>query len=219
MIKRKYILRTLLAINILLFCYSYCLDEKIKSYLDIFSGYSYSIINKKTNVVNFGCLYNRYYEAPVLQISNERYIKSKNQFDYFNEGIKFGQSRDVDLVNTSHNCISTTQRIFNYNIDRNIKTEYNNYILQTLIGPQGMYLHRPTIQILSDSSNDFCHVALVNTDIIRYHFDLLINGQIQDHNWDRNTTISNSAIKDGLISITVIDPCDRQNDRNYKLKI
>ncbi len=210
----------LILLNVSLYCYHYILDNKVQDYIDIFQEYSMSIINGDTDINTFQCLYNRRSNVSLLKnyIPNIKdYQSLKNSYEYYVEGISMGQSRNVGI--STVRCFHVSQRAYNYNIDQQVIREFQEVKSWMLIGPQGMYLHKPSIKILDDGSKGYCNTALINTDHIEYHLDVEIEGELKKIHYGNTTTIHNSSIQNGMITITVFDPCDEGNRKVFRLRV
>ena len=211
----------LLIINISFFIYYSLLNGKIQSYTDEFEEHTTMIINRNTDIEDFQCLYNKPYFPGMIEEFYINHIRDykilKGQYKDYVNGINNGHIINVGIPTLS--CLHTSQRIFNYNIDNRIRNEFLRLKRMMMIGPQGMYLHRQTIQFINDDSNGFCNAALINTDIVDYSFELEINGQVKDFHYAENITLDNDDIENDIISITVFDPCEKERRREFRLRI
>ena len=211
----------MLIINISLLIYYSILDGKIQSYTDEFEEHTTMIINRNTDIEDFQCLYNKPYFPGMIEEFYINHIRDykilKGQYKDYVNGINNGHIINVGIPTLS--CLHTSQRIFNYNIDNRIRNEFLRLKRMMMIGPQGMYLHRQTIQFINDDSNGFCKAALINTDRVDYSFELEINGQAKDFHYAENITLDNDDIENDIISITVFDPCEKERRREFRLRI
>lgn len=213
----------LIVLNALLFSYHSTLNSKIQSQVKFYENYSSAIVNGETDADKFQCLYNIKSLPSTLDMYTQEYLLMKREFEYFSKHAKNGRIEDLRITIEGYfpsvSCLSNSQRVYNYKINKRL-TEHLYNIKKFMLGASAAdYLPSKQITIINDETTRFCDVAFMRSKPNEYNFDFTINGQIADFHFERNSSIDNSAMKDGVISVTIIDPCDENKNKDFRLKI
>ena len=221
--KIQTIIIVLIVLNVLLFSYHSALNSKIQSQVDFYENYSSAIVNGETDTDKFQCLYNEKSLASILDRYTQEYLMIKSDYEYFLENTKIGRTVESRLTIEGYlphiQCLSTSQRVYNYKINKRL-TELSYHIKGLMLGASAAdYISSKRITIINDETTGYCDIAIMRSKPIEYNFDFTENGQLVDSYYEQNRSIANSTMKGGVISVTVIDPCDESKNRDFRLKI
>ena len=221
--KTQTIIIVLIVLNVLLFSYHSALNSKIQSQVDFYENYSSAIVNGETDADEFQCLYNKKSLPSILDFYTQEYLLIKGEFEYFSKHAKNGRIEDsritIEGYFPSVSCLSTSQRVYNYKINKRL-TEHLYNIKGFMLGASAAdYISSKRITIINDETSEYCDMAIMRSKPIEYNFDFTVNGQLVHSYYEQNRSIANSTMKDGVISVTVIDPCDQSKNRDFRLKI
>ena len=210
-------------INVLSYIYYSTLNNKIQSQVDFYENFSSAVVNGETDIDKLQCLFNAKSLPSILDMYTQESLFIKGEFEYFSKHAKNGRIVDSRITNDGYfpsaSCLSTSQRVYNYKINKRL-TEHLYNIKRYMLGASAAdYISSKRITIINDETTGYCDIAIMRSKPIEYNFDFTVNGQLVDSYYEQNRSIANSTMKDGVISVTVIDPCDESKNRDFRLKI
>lgn len=210
-----------LIVNLFLYAYHWALESKIQSEVTFYENYAKSILNGETDIDDFQCLLNIKSLPSIFSIYIQEYQMIKSDFEYFLENAKMGRIVESRLTFEGYlphiPCLKTSKRVYDYKINKRLTGQFYNNKSYMLGASAADYLTQYRIDIIQDESNGFCNIALNRSIPIEYIFNCTLNGKPLDYY--KNNSINNSSIEDGKINVTIIDPCNKSNNKDFSLKI